>query len=76
MAVCLYQALLGAEDPGLKLTEQEPFVISGEPELKKAPLEDGFYAWMYDMTDYQGNYADSTLVLYEVRDGKAKQIDN
>lgn len=76
VAVCLYQALLGAEDSGLKLTEQEPFVISGEPELKKASLEDGFYAWMYDMTDYQGNYANSALVLYEVRDGKAKQIDN
>jgi len=69
-----YQTGLGSDEFDLGLKEYEPFIVGETPNVEKKTLMDGVYVWTYDMTDMWNNYATSSLVMYQVTEGRAEGI--
>ena len=69
-----YQSGLGEDNFSLGLKEFETFCVGTNPTVKKESLMEGVYVWTYDMTDMWNNYATSSLVMYELRDGVANEM--
>lgn len=68
-----YQASLSDENSELALKEYETFEVTDTTKIEKKSLDDGIYAWTYDMNDMWNQYATSSMILYEISDGIAKK---